>query len=163
MWDLLVIYLESSMQLPPSHQAPAFVQLMRWIFSPMSFMSECARRYGDIYSLNLSRRYANVVFVSNPQALQQILTQDTRDDFSAPGDQNDLFKSLVGERSVITLSGSEHQRQRQLMLPAFHGDRMRTYGRVIEQVTANTIERLPIGQTFDVWTITQTITLQVMM
>ena len=151
------------MQLPPSHQAPAFVQLMRWIFSPMSFMSECTRRYGDIYSLNLSRKYANVVFVSNPQALQQILTQDTRDDFSAPGDQNDLFKSLVGERSVITLSGSEHQRQRQLMLPAFHGDRMRTYGRVIEQVTANTIERLPIGQTFDVWTITQTITLQVMM
>ena len=151
------------MQLPPSPQAPAFVQLMHWIFSPMSFMSESARRYGDIYSLNLSRRYANVVFISNPQALQQILTQDTRDDFSAPGDQNDLFKSLVGERSVITLSGSEHQRQRQLMLPAFHGDRMRTYGRVIEQVTANTIERLPIGQTFDVWTITQTITLQVMM
>ena len=151
------------MQLPPSPQAPAFVQLMRWIFSPMSFMSECTRRYGDIYSLNLSRKYANVVFVSNPQALQQILTQDTRDDFSAPGDQNDLFKSLVGSSSLITLSGSEHQRQRQLMLPAFHGDRMRTYGHVIERVTAEAIEQLPIGQTFDVRTMTQMITLQVMM
>lgn len=151
------------MKLPPGPQSPTFVQLMRWIFSPMSLMSECVQRYGDIYRLNLSRQRSEIVFVSNPQALQQILTQDTRDDFSAPGDLNDLFKSLLGDRSVITLSGKEHQRQRQLMMPAFHGDRMRTYGRVIEGVTTETIEQIPVGQTFDVRETTQAITLRVMM
>ena len=103
------------------------------------------------------------LFVSNPQALQQILTQDTRDDFSAPGDLNDLFKSLLGDRSVITLSGIEHQRQRQLMMPASDGDRMRAYRQTIDRVTAETIENIPVGDTFDVRETTQAITLRVMM
>jgi cytochrome P450 len=129
----------------------------------MSLMAECAHRYGDIFTLHLSRKYPPIVVVSNPQALQQILTQDTRDDFSAPGDQNDLFKSLLGERSVISLSGKEHQRQRQLMMPSFHGDRMRTYGQVIDRVTSEIVNRVQIGQTFDVRAIAQAITLRVMM
>ncbi|MCY7338298.1 MAG: cytochrome P450, partial [Chamaesiphon sp.] len=151
------------MQLPPGPQSPTFVQLMRWIFSPMSLMSECTDRYGDIFTLKFSRQRPEIVFVSNPQALQQILTQDTRDDFSAPGELNDLFKYLLGDRSVITLSGKEHQRQRQLMMPAFHGDRMRTYRQIIDRVTAETIENIPVGHTFDVRETTQAITLGVMM
>jgi cytochrome P450 family 110 len=121
------------MQLPSGPQTPAFIQLIRWIFSPMSFMDECVRRYGDIYTLNLGKNNPNLVFVSNPQALQQILTQDTRADFHAPGDLGGLFKSLLGDNSVICLSGAPHQRQRQLMMPPFHGDRMRTYSDVINR------------------------------
>ena len=151
------------MQLPPGPQTPAFVQLMRWIFSPMSFLDECARRYGDIFTLNLGKNNSNLVFVSNPQALQQILTRDTRADFHAPGELNVLFKSLLGDNSVICLSGAQHQRQRQLMMPPFHGDRMRTYSHVITQITAETLAGIQIGQTFDVRTTTQTITLRVIM
>jgi cytochrome P450 family 110 len=151
------------MKLPPGPQTPAFIQLMRWIFSPMSLMEECVRRYGDIYTLNLGKNNSNLVFVSNPQALQQILTQDTRADFHAPGDLNSLFKSLLGDNSVICLSGAQHQRQRQLMMPPFHGDRMRTYSQVINQVTTETLAQVQIGQTFDVRTTTQSITLRVIM
>ena len=149
------------MQLPPGPQTPAFVQLMRWIFSPMSFLDECARRYGDIFTLNLGENQSNLVFISNPQALQQILTQDTRADFHAPGELNSLFKSLLGDNSVICLSGAPQQRQRQLMMPPFHGDRMRTYSDVINQVTTETLDRVQSGQTFDVRTTTQAITLRV--
>jgi cytochrome P450 family 110 len=151
------------MQLPPGPQTPAFIQLMRWIFSPMSFMDECVRRYGDMYTLNLGKNNPNLVFVSNPQALQQILTQDTRADFHAPGDLNSLFQSLLGDNSVICLSGAQHQRQRQLMMPPFHGDRMRTYSSVINQVTTETLDCVQIGQTFDVRKTTQAITLRVIM
>jgi cytochrome P450 family 110 len=159
------------MQIPSGPQTPAFIQLIRWIFSPMSFMEECVRRYGDIYTLNLGKNNPNLVFVSNPQALQQILTQDTRADFHAPGELNDLFKSLLGDNSVICLGGAPHQRQRQLMMPPFHGDRMRTYSQVINQVTTETLDclgqvsdqRVQIGRTFDVRTTTQAITLKVIM
>jgi cytochrome P450 len=137
---------------------------MRWIFSPMSFMDECVRRYGDMFTLNLGKNNPNLVFVSNPQALQQILTQDTRADFQAPGDLNSLFKSLLGSNSVICLGGAPHQRQRQLMMPPFHGDRLRTYTDVINQVTTETlVDRIEIGQTFDVRATTQTITLRAIM
>jgi cytochrome P450 family 110 len=154
---------KSKMKLPSGPQTPAFVQLMRWIFSPMSFMDECVRLYGDMFTLNLGKNLSNLVLVSNPQALQQILTQDTRGDFHAPGDLNSLFKSLLGDNSVICLSGAPHQRQRQLMMPPFHGDRMRTYSNVINQITTETLNRVQIGQTFDVRTTTQAITLRVIM
>ncbi len=150
------------MQLPLGPQTPAFVQLTRWIFSPMSFMDECVRRFGDMYTLNLGKDNPNLVFVSNPQALQQILTQDTKADFHAPGDLNGVFKSLLGDNSVICLSGSSHQRQRQLMMPSFHGDRMRTYSNVINQATTESLD-LHSGQIFDIRTVTQSITLHVIM
>jgi hypothetical protein len=90
----LSIYREKvMMQLPPGPQTPAFIQLTRWIFSPMSFMDECVRRFGDMYTLNMGKN--NLVFVSNPEALQQLLTQDTRADFHAPGDLNDLHSCSV--------------------------------------------------------------------
>jgi cytochrome P450 family 110 len=153
----------SAMQLPPGPQTPAFVQLLRWIFSPMSFMEECVRRYGDIFTLNFGKNSPNLVFVSNPQALQQILTQDTRGDFYAPGDPGGLFRSLLGNNSVICLSGAPHQRQRQLMMPPLHGDRMRTYSQVINQVTREALDHIQIGQTFDARSTTQAITLRVIM
>jgi cytochrome P450 family 110 len=128
------------MQLPLGPHTPAFVQLTRWIFSPMSFMDECVRRFGDMYTLNLGKDNPNLVFVSNPQALQQILTQDTKADFHAPGELNGVFKSVLGDNSVICLSGSSHQRQRQLMMPSFHGDRMRTYSHVINQATTESLD-----------------------
>jgi cytochrome P450 family 110 len=152
------------MQLPlVGPQTPAWLQLTRWIFSPMSFMDECVRSFGDMYTLNLGKNNPNLVFVSNPQALQQILTQDTRADFHAPGDLNGLLKTLLGDNSVICLSAAPHQRQRQLMMPPFHGDRMRTYSDVIDRVTTETLAQVQIGQTFDVRTITQSITLRVIM
>ncbi len=150
------------MQLPQGPQSPVFVQLMRWIFSPMSFMDECVRRFGDMYTLNLGKDNPNLVFVSNPQALQQILTQDTKADFHAPGELNDVFKSLLGDNSVICLSGSSHQRQRKLMMPSFHGDRMRTYSDVINQATTESLD-LQRGQIFDIRTVTQSITMRVIM
>ncbi len=95
--------------------------------------------------------------------MQQILTQDTRADFHAPGELNSLFKSLLGDNSVICLSGAPQQRQRQLMMPPFHGDQMRTYSDVIDRVTTETLDRVLSGQTFDVRTTTQAITLRVIM
>lgn len=95
--------------------------------------------------------------------IQQILTQDTRADFHAPGDLNSLFKSLLGDNSVICVSGGAHQRQRQLMMPPFHGERMRTYSDVINQVTTETLAQIQSGETFNVRTIAQSITLRVIM
>lgn len=87
------------MQLPPSPQAPPLVQMLQWIvgLGPMSYMEACSKRYGDCFTLRLGEKFAPRVFVSNPQALQQILTSDTKE-FEAPGELNRLFRRLLGER-----------------------------------------------------------------
>ena len=147
------------MKVPNGPKTPAIVQLSRWIFSPMSFMEDCAKRYGDIFRLRLSR---DIVMVSNPQALQQILTGDTKD-FEAPGDLNRLFEPLMGQNSLIILSGAPHQRQRQLMMPPFHGERMRTYDETIANVTEQIMKQWEIGKPFSIRSSTQAITLRVIM
>jgi cytochrome P450 family 110 len=148
-----------AMKLPQGPQAPSLIQRIQFILSPMSLMDDCTKRYGDIYVLQLNQP---VVFVSNPQALQQILTSDTKE-YEAPSDWNTPFEPMLGKHSVITLSGEAHRRQRQLMMPPFHGDRMKTYGQVISKVTEEVIERLKVGQPFSVRDAMQAITLRVIM
>ncbi|MDF5712526.1 MAG: cytochrome P450 [Rhizonema sp. NSF051] len=147
------------MKLPNGPQTPKMVQILQWIFNPMSYMEACAKRYGDIFTLQLN---VPTVFVSNPQALQQILANDAKQ-FEAPNDWNTVFVPSLGKNSVITLGGKAHQRQRQLLLPPFHGERMRTYGQVINDITENVLRRVQIGTPLNVRSITQAITMRVIM
>ncbi|MEC4817261.1 MAG: cytochrome P450 [Scytonema sp. PMC 1069.18] len=147
------------MSLPKGPQSPSLIQRIQFILSPMSLMDACTKRYGDIFTLQLNQP---IVFVSNPQAIQQILTSDTKE-FEAPSDWNTPFEPTLGKHSVITLSGEAHRRQRQLMMPSFHGDRMKTYGEVISKVTEEVINQLQIGQPFSVRDAMQAITLRVIM
>ncbi|MEH2451091.1 cytochrome P450 [Nostoc sp.] len=150
------------MKLPNGPQIPRLVQMVRWIRNPMSFMEACAKSYGDIFTIRLDKNLPPIVIVSNPQALQQILTNDTKA-LEAPGDLNQVFESLLGKHSVITLSGAEHQRQRQLLMPPFHGERMRNYSQVITDVTQKVISQYQIGKPFNIRSATQAITLRVIM
>jgi cytochrome P450 len=145
------------MKLPNGPKTPRLVQILQWVISPMKYMEECAQRYGDIFTLQLTD---SVVFVSNPQALQQILTSDTKE-FATPGEP--LFESLLGKNSVITVSGEVHRRQRQLLMPPFHGERMRTYAQVITKVTEEIISQWQIGQTYYVHPAMQAITMRIIM
>ena len=150
------------MKLPNGPQSPAVLQMLRWIISPMSFMETCAERYGDMFTIRLQSKSSPLIFVSNPEVLQQILTNDTKG-LEAPGDTNLVFESLLGKRSVITISGAEHQRQRQLLLPPFHGERMRSYSQIISDITEKVISQYQIGQPFNIRSAAQAITLRVIM
>lgn len=98
--------------MPPSPTTPKILQMLQWLANPMTFpmtfMDVCAARYGDIFTLPLGAKLAPVVFTSNPQALQEILTDSKH--FEAPDDTNQLFQPFLGDRSVITVSGTRHQR-----------------------------------------------------
>ncbi len=149
------------MHLPPTPRTPGTIQLLRWIFTPMSYMDECTSKYGEIYGLNIRPDYPSVL-TSNPNALQTILTSDTKE-LSSPGELNGIFTYLLGTQSLITTSGKQHQRKRQLIMPALHGDRMRAYADIINQVTDKVISKLPLGATFSIRNVTQTITLKIIM
>lgn len=40
---------------------------------------------------------------------------------------------LIGQGSIFVLSGEAHRRERRLVMPMFHGDRMRTYGQTMQE------------------------------
>ncbi len=147
------------MKLPDGPKAPSLIQLLQFIANPLDMLENCAKRYGDIFTLQLK---SPVVVISNPQALQHILTNDSKD-FSAPSEGNKAFEPLMGEKSVIMASGNAHRRQRQLLMPSFHGDRMRCYGDTINKVTSEIMNRWEANKPFCVREGMQAITMRVIM
>ena len=45
-----------------------------------------------------------------------------------------MLEPLLGKRSVLLLEGREHLQRRNLMLPPFHGERMRAYESLIVEL-----------------------------
>jgi cytochrome P450 family 110 len=151
------------MSLPNGPKTPAILQMFHWITNPFSFMRDCTHDYGDCFTVRLGENFAPVVFFSHPQALQTILTSDDSKVFDAPGELNGLFEPFLGTQSVIGLSGDRHRRMRQLMMPPFHGERMRSYGQLIGEITEDIISKWTVGQSFSVRESMQVISMRVIL
>lgn len=146
--------------LPAGPNLPSFLQMMQWVADPFGFLDTCAQRYGDNFTLRL-RGSEPFVVVSNPQDIQAILTADATDYDGGKG--NELLKPLVGENSILLLDGPRHKRQRKLLMPPFHGERMRGYAQIIIDLAQQVAGQWQPGKPFIVRDAMQNITLQVIM
>ncbi len=150
------------MNVLPSLSTPRFQQLFQWILNPLEYLHECNRTCGDIFTVNMSGVFTGVVFTSDPKAIQQILTNDTKQ-LSAPGSGNRILKPFLGEHGVILLDGREHRQRRQLLMPQFHGDKVRVYTDAIQEITRDLIQDWQVGETLNVREEMQKITLSVIL
>ncbi len=149
-------------KLPPSPQTPALWQIIQWITRPFAFMEACAREYGDIFTVSIGQVAVPTVFVSNPKAMQEILSPDTKK-LDAPGEENQIFALVLGDYSVITVSGTRHRRERHLLVPPFHGERMQAYGLLIRNITRQVISQWGVGKPFSIRSSMQKISLRVIL
>ena len=126
--------------LPPGPDAPPLFQALRWVQWPLPFMEECAQRYGDPFTLRLPSAPPIVMF-SHPDAIKTIFTGDEED--LRAGEANFRLEPILGRHSLLLLDGHEHLRERRLLQPPFHGDRMLAYGTVMRDIAAAAVERWP--------------------
>ena len=100
-----------------------FLQQVKWVLDPVGYMQKAAQEHPDIFTASIIGFGNSLVFVNDPQAIQQILTND-RKQFSAPGELNSILKPILGNSSVMMLDSDRHRKRRQLIMPPFHGSRM---------------------------------------
>ena len=136
------------------------MQTMRWFYRPISFLEDSRRRYGDAFSVMFIGFETPLVLFSDPAVVKAVYTE--RDNGLPPG-RNLVLEPLLGSRSVLLLEGAEHISRRKLMLPAFHGERMRAYESVMEEVVQREIDSWPLGGEFAIHPRMQAITLEVIM
>ena len=141
-------------------KTPQFAQVMEWVFNPLQLMEKSAKTYGDTFKLSLVSENP-MIFISHPQAIKEIFTANP-DNFDI-GRGNQIIASLLGEQSLVLLDGVPHQRQRKLLTPPFHGNRMKSYGELICQVTEKVINNWQIGEPFEVRNSMQEISLRVIL
>jgi len=123
-------------------------------------MDEAARLYGDMFTLKITHE-GTWVFLSHPDAVKQVFKGDPR--LLHAGEANIVLLPVLGSHSVLLLDEDEHMSQRKLMLPSFHGERMRSYEDTMAEVAAREIDRWPSGEPLPAWPTMQAITLEVIM
>ena len=148
------------MSLPPGPSSPALYWSLEWAFRPESLMSRCHRRYGDVFTVPMlgfgSIGTNPVVFVADPAAVKAIFTAGP--ELAPVGASRRMLSPMFGPASVLIVDGPAHLRQRRLMLPPFHGERMSRYARLIDE-----LERWPVGRAFALQPRMQAITLEVIL
>jgi cytochrome P450 len=148
------------MSLPPGPRGPALIQSLRLILSPIGFLEHCLRRYGDVFTLRFIGM-GDLVYVADTETVKEIFTGDARV-FHA-GEANEVLEPVLGPRSVLLLDEDEHLRERRLLLPPFHGDRVRRYRELVGEIAAAEIDRWPRGRAFSLRPRMQAITLEVIL
>jgi cytochrome P450 family 135 len=146
--------------LPPGPRRPATLQTFAWVARPLPFLETCRRRYGDWFTVRLAR-VGTFVFVAAPAAIKEIFTGDA--ELLRAGQANAPLAPVVGPRSVLLLDGAEHLRQRRLMLPPFHGERMARYGELMAEITEAELDRWSLREPFALRPRTQAITLEIIL
>src|SRR4051794_28743866 len=149
------------MAVPPGPAWPSLLQTAAWIARPAPFMERARRRYGDVFTVRLAQ-VGTCVFTTDPDLLKAVFT--TGPDRLRAGEANVALEPVLGSRSVLLLDGAEHIRQRRLMLPPFHGERLRGYEQLIAQIAEEEMRSWPVvGSALALQPRMQAVTLEVIL
>ncbi|PCC70145.1 Cytochrome P450 [Nannocystis exedens] len=141
--------------LPPGSRR-TLLQTYRYTRDPYDFFLKMVEEYGDPFTAHVVN--GSVVMTGTPAGAQQVFSADP-DTFAPFG--ADVSRPLLGDHSLLLLSGDRHRKERKLLMPAFHGERMRAYGETICAAAHAAAARWPRGQVFAFQDSSQWISLEV--
>ncbi len=147
-------------KLPPGPRAPRLLQSRRWSRQPLPFLEQCRERYGDTFTLRL-RHLGTWVLLADPEDVKRIFSADTND--LGVGVPNLALRPVLGAHSVMLSEEPEHMARRKLMLPRFHGERMREDAEAMTELARREVRDWPVGEPFQLWPRMQNLTQEVVM
>ncbi|HEU4707525.1 MAG TPA: cytochrome P450 [Solirubrobacterales bacterium] len=145
---------------PPQVGLPAAAQVLWFSLRQFGFVFRQRARLGDIWSARGYVRGGPVV-VCHPDHVRSL--------FSAAPElvptlaAESPLRPVLGKNSVLTANEPRHLPRRKLLLPAFHGEAIAAYERMIAAAAEREIARWPLGRPFSLAPRMQAITLDVIL
>src|SRR5256885_2198697 len=130
------------------------------MFAAPRYFDWARRRYGDVVTMSTVFD-SGFVMVFDPDAVKELF-RGPHEQLRA-GEANALLGPVLGSKSLLLLDGAEHLRQRKLMLPSFHGQRLKAYEQTMIEAADREIDSWPVGTPFTVMPSMQSLTLDVIM
>ena len=146
--------------LPAGPSEPPILQTLRWLLRPISFLESCRRSFGDAFSVRFLGFQTPLVMLSDPEAIRALYGNRAH---GLPPGRTIALQPIVGPRSLLLLEGGDHLARRRLMLPPFHGERMRAYESTVRDVVARDVRRWPQNEPFAIHPRMQRVTLEVIL
>ncbi len=123
---------------PPGETHFSLERTRRFATEPLELLLECYERHGPVFTIRVL--YGNVVFMLGPAA-NHYMTVSHASNFTW---RESHFRELVGllGDGLLTIDGEFHRRSRQIMLPAFHRERIAASIDVMLQETERALDQL---------------------
>lgn len=121
--------------LPPGPKG-SWSPTLKFIRSPRQMLEKWRAEFGDPFFLHALN--GPIVLTGREDLIREIFGTDP-DLFDQFAIQTIL--PVMGSGSIFSMVGSQHRRERKLVMPMFHGDRMRSYGRNMCDLTAEKTRR----------------------
>ncbi len=148
----------SSRSKPPSVRSSKLVQGVGFAFFRRRAMRHWIKRHGRIFEINVPF-FGRSVVISNPALVRSVCTASAEQLSNVQPNMSNLF----GPGSIFALDGSRHRDRRRLLAPAFHGQSLKNYEKVIQAETLREIANWPEGSEFRILEPMNRITLNVIL
>ncbi len=123
---------------------------------PITLLLESARQYGDIVHFKIGSEH--IFSLNHPRYIEEVLVTSNRQFAKSRGLK--FAKRILGE-GLLTSEGEFHLRQRRLIQPAFHRQRIAQYARAMVDYAARTRDQWRDGATLDIHTEMMRLTLAI--
>jgi cytochrome P450 len=136
------------------------VQTAIWSRQARRMLYACQDRYGDVFTIRIAYE-GKWVMLADPKAVKQVFTGDP-EVFHA-GEGNQILRPVLGHSSLLVLDEKPHMSQRKLLLPPFHGERMKAYEETMRELAVSEIESWPTGVPYELRPRMQGLTLEIVL
>lgn len=123
---------------PPGETSFSMSRTRRFANEPLGLLLECYERYGPVFTVRVL--HGNVVFMLGPAANHYMTVSHAANFIWRESHFRDLV-GLLGD-GLLTIDGEFHRRSRQIMLPAFHRERIAASIGVMIEETERALEQL---------------------
>lgn len=147
-------------QLPPGPRMPRALQTLGWWSRPTAFLERCRARYGRRFTIRLLG-LPPFVMISDPEEIKQVFTAPP--EVLHPGEGARILEPIIGPSSVILLDEQPHMRQRKLLLPAFHGEKMQRLAGLMSELAEREVASWPLEQPIALHPRVQRLTLEIIL
>ncbi len=144
--------------LPPGPRLPRVTQAWMWTYRYPRFTTEAHARFGDTFTVRVGGLPTSVLTIDR-EVIRRLFTGDPL----TKRHGNDLLRAFVGDHSVMVLEPPDHLARRKLLLPPFHGERVRGYARLMERLAAAELDLWHADDVVEVLPIAQQLTLDVIL
>ncbi len=129
---------------PPGSRLPRALSAALFVLAPQPTLRMLQRRHGDLFSV-WTPVFGEVALAASPELVKRV--------FQAPGEvlsfgETSPLGEILGPGSLFAMDDARHLRERRLILPAFHGERMRGYEGVIEEEARREMAGWPEDEEF---------------
>jgi cytochrome P450 len=104
----------------------------------MIYYDELAIKYGYVYIFGFGP--LNRLVLSEPDLIADVLSRSNAPNYMKPVDFSGVFIPLVGSHNLLVAEGSEHERARRMINPAFHHVSLKSMVSIITDRTAKAVE-----------------------